>query len=303
MDINIELYRTFYYIAKEGTITKAAERLFISQSAVTQSLKKLEEQLGGTLFVRNKSGVKLTNEGQKLFNYIEKSIITLNNADNLFSQYLNNEIGTIRIATGSALGKIILSKVIKEFVTEYPKIKLETFNSKTKDAKDKLMKNEADLLFAEGNIKDIESTFDIIPLTKSKYCFFTTKEYLKSIGEFNIKSISDYIFIFPQKGTRRYDILDEKLKSNGIQIEPTYMFSSANISEEIVEKGIGIGYSNELFIKEKLENGTYVKIDLGIEAIEEEIAIVVKNIDTASNATLKFIDIARKCFYDMGKNG
>lgn len=296
MDINIELYRTFYYIAKEGTITKAADRLFISQSAVTQSLKKLEEQLGGTLFVRNKSGVKLTNEGQKLFNYIEKSIITLNNADNLFSQYMNDEIGTIRIATGSALGKLILSEVMKEFCVKYPKLKIETMNSKTKEGKEKLMKNEIDMLFVEGNLKDIEPSLNVIPLTKFKFCFYTTKEYLKSIGEFNLENINNYTFIFPQKGTRRFDMLNNKLKDNGIEIEPKYMFSSANITEEIIKNGIGIGYCNELFIKEELKNGTYIKLDLGIELSEEEIAIVVKDIETASNATLKFIELAKIVF-------
>ena len=72
-------------------------------------------------------------------------------------------------------------------------------------------------------------------------------------------------------------------------------YLNANITEEIIKKGIGIGYCNELFIKEELKNGTYIKLDLGIELSEEEIAIVVKDIETASNATLKFIELVKKC--------
>ena len=114
MDVNIELYRVFYWIAKEKNITKTAEKLFVSQSAVTQSLKKLEEQLGGTLFVRNKKGVELTDAGEKLYNYIESSINVLNNAENMFSQYTDSDSGTIRICGGSAICNIFFAELVSK---------------------------------------------------------------------------------------------------------------------------------------------------------------------------------------------
>ena len=112
MDVNIELYRVFYWIAKEKNITKTAEKLFVSQSAVTQSLKKLEEQLGGALFIRNKKGVDLSDAGEKLYNYIESSINVLNNAENMFSQYTNSDAGNVIICGGASICNIFFADLV-----------------------------------------------------------------------------------------------------------------------------------------------------------------------------------------------
>lgn len=71
--LNLNLYRIFYYVAKEKNITKASKKLFISQPAISKSLKKLEEELEVTLFYRNLNGVELTEAGKILFSYIEKA--------------------------------------------------------------------------------------------------------------------------------------------------------------------------------------------------------------------------------------
>ena len=70
MDINFELYKVFYEVANEGNITKAANKLMISQPAVTKQIKTLEDQLGGQLFIRTKRGVILTENGQNIYNHI-----------------------------------------------------------------------------------------------------------------------------------------------------------------------------------------------------------------------------------------
>ena len=71
--LNLNLYRVFYYVAKEKSITKAAKKLYISQPAISKSLKKLEEEINVSLFVRNLNGVELTEAGSILYSYIEKA--------------------------------------------------------------------------------------------------------------------------------------------------------------------------------------------------------------------------------------
>ena len=70
MNINFELYKVFYEVAKEKSISNGANKLMISQPAVSQSIQTLENQLGGKLFIRTPKGVVLTNEGEELYNYI-----------------------------------------------------------------------------------------------------------------------------------------------------------------------------------------------------------------------------------------
>lgn len=85
--INLNLYRVFYYVAKEKSITGAAKRLYISQPAISKSLKKLEEELHVNLFLRNLNGVELTDEGKILFNYVDKALKNIKNAELAINMY------------------------------------------------------------------------------------------------------------------------------------------------------------------------------------------------------------------------
>ncbi|MDR0491649.1 MAG: LysR family transcriptional regulator, partial [Oscillospiraceae bacterium] len=85
MDINLELYRYFCEVAKVGNVTKAAETLFISQSAVSQAIIQLEDKLGCKLFNRNKRGVTLTSEGDVLYSYASNAISIIKNGQEKMS--------------------------------------------------------------------------------------------------------------------------------------------------------------------------------------------------------------------------
>ena len=87
MNIDLELYRLFYVVAKNGNMTKASEELHISQPAISQSIKKLENQLDGTLFLRSRKGMELTSEGKMFFDYIKGALNLIENAENEFSSF------------------------------------------------------------------------------------------------------------------------------------------------------------------------------------------------------------------------
>ncbi|WP_455934968.1 LysR family transcriptional regulator, partial [Haemophilus sp.] len=114
MNIDLELYRVFCEVVKYKNISKAAENMYLSQSAVTQSIQKLEKLLGGKVFYRNKNGVELTEEGKNLYEYVKNSIETMSNAENIFSKYITLEKGKIRIGGGNALvSSMILNPMFK----------------------------------------------------------------------------------------------------------------------------------------------------------------------------------------------
>lgn len=93
--INLNLYRVFYYVAKEKSITKAAKKLFISQPAISKSLRKLEDDMKVELFYRNLNGVELTEAGKVLYYYVERANKDLKlayNALNIYKKLSNNDI-------------------------------------------------------------------------------------------------------------------------------------------------------------------------------------------------------------------
>ena len=108
MNINFELYRIFYVVANHSNITKASEELNISQPAISKSIKNLEDQLGGNLFIRTKRGVILTEEGKEFYNYIKQAMEYINNAEKKFTNLINLETGCIKIGINTTLTKEFL---------------------------------------------------------------------------------------------------------------------------------------------------------------------------------------------------
>ena len=115
MNVNLDLYYVFYIVSKEGSISKASNVLFISQPAVTFQIKKLEDQLGVSLFTRTKHGMVLTDEGKVLFEYVKNGIDNISNGENALANLKKLDSGTIRIGVSTTICRYILMKYLKEF--------------------------------------------------------------------------------------------------------------------------------------------------------------------------------------------
>ena len=115
MNIDLELYKVFYAVAKNKHMTRASEELHISQPAISQSIKKLEEQLGGTLFLRSNKGMELTEEGKMFFEYVKGALELIKNAENDFTSYKDLTKGEIKIGCSTTLTKLLLLDTINEF--------------------------------------------------------------------------------------------------------------------------------------------------------------------------------------------
>ena len=131
MNVNYELYKTFYSVAKNKNITKAAHELMISQPAVSKSIKTLEDQVGCTLFIRNKYGVSLTEEGETFYKNIKPAIEMIEHAEETLQETLNLDYGTLSIGVSNTLTRKYLLPYIKKFHEQYPRIKIKISTSPT----------------------------------------------------------------------------------------------------------------------------------------------------------------------------
>ena len=122
MKTNLELYKTFYFVAKNNSITQASNELMVSQPAVSKAIKTLESDLNTSLFNRNKDGVSLTNAGELLYAKINKAMELIISAEEDLDGLNNLEQGTINIGAGNTIMQRFLMPYIKEFHNKYPKI-------------------------------------------------------------------------------------------------------------------------------------------------------------------------------------
>lgn len=142
--VNFELYRIFVAVADEENITKASEKLNISQPAITKQIKNLENQLSIKLFERKSKGVALTNEGKKIYEKLKSPIEELNKID--------AQIGkekTINIGTHNHMGGLIFGKAINQYTLKYPNVNLNLICEEVDELLKKLKSKEIDIVFAK----------------------------------------------------------------------------------------------------------------------------------------------------------
>ena len=155
MNIDLELYKVFYAVAKNKHMTRASEELHISQPAISQSIKKLEEQLGGTLFLRSNKGMELTEEGKMFFDYVKGALELIKNAENDFTSYKDLTKGEIKIGCSTTLTKLLLLDTINEFHKKYPNINFQIENDLTSTLINDLKLGKLDfVIFNESDIKE-----------------------------------------------------------------------------------------------------------------------------------------------------
>ena len=218
MDINIELYKIFYIVAKNNHMTKASEELHISQPAVSKAIKKLEEQLGGTLFLRSNKGMELTEEGKMFYEYVKGAMELINNAENEFTAFKDLSKGEIKIGCSTTLTKIILLDALKEFHQKYPNININITNDLTSNLIKDLKLGKLDfVIFNEGSIK--ESNLKLMKIRELKQGFI----YNPSLFSDNIEKFDDlnkYPLILQKKESNSRKFLDYIAIKNGVQLIP-----------------------------------------------------------------------------------
>ena len=120
MEVNLELYKIFYYVCELKNITKVAEKLYVTQPAITKQIKKLEETLGKELVIRTSKGVELTDDGNNLYNSIKLHIEALIAIENNFREKIDNYEITLKIIATHTVTKRVLLKAITEFNKKHP---------------------------------------------------------------------------------------------------------------------------------------------------------------------------------------
>ena len=144
MNMNLEYYKIFYYVAKSGSFTGAAEELCISQPAVSQGIKLLETNLGSNLFIRTQKGVKLTPEGEVLYSYIERGYETILLGETKFKKMIDLENGEIRIGASDMTLQFYLLSFLEAFHMKYPGIKVTVTNAPTPETLEYLYEGKID---------------------------------------------------------------------------------------------------------------------------------------------------------------
>ncbi len=287
MNTDLELYRVFCEVVKYKNFSKTAESMYISQSAITQSIQKLESLLGGKVFYRNKNGVELTEEGKNLYEYIKDSIETMSNAENIFSKYINLEKGKIRIGGGNSLLSSLIFEPFLTFINKYPNIEVSISSGITDNLMQKLANGELDIVVLNLPYKSKKySDVEIIPLRKSSFCFFASKQYIEEHPIKEFKEIENHMLILPKSPSAKSKILNDYCNKEELELIPNYEISSVSIMKKLVLNNIGIGFTNIENINDIKDNIKIIK-KIELTDAKEGIATLKKNM--CNKATVELV--------------
>lgn len=289
MNTDYNLYKIFLYLFEERSISKTANRLYVSQPAISYSLKELESQLGYTLFYRNSKGIEPTLEAKELYSYISTAFNILNDAEEHLKNLNNLNIGCIRVGTTAQIGVFYLSKYIAEFRKLYPGIKFEIICKSTADMVEMLETRKLDIIV---DTLPINSKKNVTKVTLSKLhnCFAYNKKTMNDVRVKSVEDLENYPLILPSETSSIRLKLDEYMESQNIKLNSVLESSATEIMLEMVRNGSGIGYFVENVIDSQSDKSDFqvLSFDNSLPAVD---VCCVYIADFLTMATGKFIDI------------
>jgi len=288
MDVNFELYKVFYEVANAKSISKGAENLMISQPAVTQSIKTLEGELNGKLFVRTPKGVILTNEGEVLYNYIKEGMTYFVNGKNKFESLKNLDSGVINIGSTTIISENYLMPYLKEFSLKYPNVVINIKNDLTDNLIKELRNGNLDIIIMAYNdnvVKDLNINY----LTELNDVFVSCK---KPDKVFDIKELLKENILLQKLPSVTRTNFNEFLKSNNLECNIKMEVVSHNLLLKLVENDFGIGLLTKEFISDKLDKDLF-EMKTNLKIPNRKLGYAIKNDSYPSFSTKKFIEILK----------
>ncbi len=262
LNMNLNLYRVFYVVAKSKSYSDASNKLNISTTAISKNIIQLENLLNTKLFYRENNGVKLTGAGNELLEYVDKSLTSLELGEKLILQKSDLSTGEITIGCPSHILTFFLMDKIERVINDNPSLKLKLIAGANANELLELLENHKidfaiDSSQIDINFKDIE-----IEEIKTIENIFISKKPLK-IKELNQLKEQKYILPFEYTSTAKK--LINSLKMYNISIEAYMEIDITELRINAVKRGLGIGYIMKEAVEEELKNKELYEVELPIE--------------------------------------
>ncbi|MDR0267156.1 LysR family transcriptional regulator [Paenibacillus sp.] len=284
-------YEILQQVVELGSLTKAAETLGLTQSGVSHAIQSLETEFGFSVLSRSRSGVKLTDNGERILKYIRDMLLVQEQLKQEVASINGIEVGTIRIGTFTSISVQWLPGIIRKFQSQHPNIKIKLFEGDYHEIEEWLLKGEIDLGFLSLPTMD---SFHIIPLRQDRMlCVMPPDHPLAGQPFVRYSQITDIPFIMPKEGSD-YDV--RRVLRKG-RIKPPVPFQASDDYAIIamVENGLGISILPEMILQGRTNN--IVALELEDQSFRS-LGIALNMAKSSAPATKKLIRCAKEWLTD-----
>lgn len=287
--VNLSLYKLFYLVCKNGSFTSTAKELGLTQPSVSYNIKKLEDELGVTLFERGNNLI-MTPEAEELLPYVEEALNNLKNGERKINDIVQLKRGQLTIGIPSHIGVFLLTGIIKDFSKKYPNIKIEVICKSTKELFKILALKKLDILIDCSPLEEDTTGYIIKKIATEKCAFACSSSRKELIGiNVDIMDILKYPLIVPLKTSSSTKSLKRLFESKKIPFEPSFEIATSDMIAEMTEQNIGVGFLFEKTI-EKYSNLEKIQIDWNLPTFD--VFLLHRNtlLSTTTQEFIRFIN-------------
>ncbi|WP_373231041.1 LysR family transcriptional regulator [Cohnella sp.] len=290
MEINMEWYRVFYWTARTGSMSRASEKLHITQPAVSHTLKQLEGKLGGKLFFRTAKGVHLTTEGEVLFSYVEQAFSFMEAGEKKMADMHNLFHGEINIGASDTLCKYYLLPHLEHYHKQHPDIRIRVTNRTTPETIELLKEGKID--FGIVNLPAADAKIEFRESSPQQDCLVGSEVYGALAGRpLSLDDMAQYPLLMLEPGGSTRQFLDEYALSHGSRLKPEFELGSIDLLAQFARSGLGLAFVIRNYVAEELAAGQLIEIPLTPPIPVRHVGIATLRGVPLSAASKRFLEL------------
>ena len=293
MSVKLELYRVFKEVAEAGNITAAAQTLFISQSAVSQSIKQLEAELQTRLFARNSRGVTLTADGRMLYEYVRSDMGLLETGEEKLSQSRDLQMGHLTIGASDTVTSQFLLPYLDRFHRQYPAIHIQIISGRSHKVLGLLQSGKVDIAFASTPQEG--ASLETFPCLATHSIFVAGAEYPCDFDHvYTLEEIARFPLILLERKASSRLYLEKYFLQNGLHLNPEIELGARSLLVDLAAIGFGVAGVTEEFVRRELESGRLRKLRTSFDIPPRSVDLCVLRDVPLTSAAQRFSDFIRE---------
>lgn len=290
MDVNYELYKVFYYVARTLSFSEASKQLYISQSAVSQSIKVLEKKLGQSLFIRSTKRVQLTPEGEILFKHIEPAMNLIRQGENQLLEANTLNGGQLRIAASDTICRYFLVPYLNKFHRDHPNVHIKVTNSTSIDCAHILETGQVDFVITNFPNSGLSNVHNIRTIKEFRDIFVANPQYFPFKNKaLTLHDLLQYPIMMLDRKSTTSEFLHSVFQKSQLDLVPEIELSSNDLLIDLARIGLGIAFVPDFCIPE--DERELFALKLTEELPARKLVVAYNESLPISQAAKQFMDI------------
>ncbi len=260
MSVSLDLYKVFHQVARSKSFSQAADRLFVTQSAVSQAIKNLESQLQVPLFFRGTRQVTLTPEGKLLMAHVEQAINFLRTAESKLQEVRELKAGEVHVGVSDTICKYYLLPVLADFNRRYPQVRIRVVNRTSPQILDLLRKGMVDLGIV--TLTSGDSSVLVLPYLPVEDIFVASARFGQLRAHpVTLAELRNFPLLLLERGSSTRACLDGCLQNFNVELKAEIELESVDLLVQFAKAGLGIAHVAKVSVIEELKSGELFEVE------------------------------------------